>query len=322
MSPCDGFDTPAPTIPRDRFGRPRVVPPGGGERKAYTRCTTFVDCLDDKYNLQQWEQRMVALGLAQRPDLLLAVSAHQGDKGELNKITGRAKEAAAASASATTGTAVHALAERIDRGQPIDYVPPDYQPDLDAYRRATAPLAMVEIETFGVLDDLSIAGTWDRVVLYAGRYYVADLKTGSTVTFGALKMSMQCAVYAHCTPYDIATDTRLPRDIEVDTERAIIIHLPAGSGTCQLYWADIAAGWVAVQVAADVRAWRARKDLLTPFTALASADTAEALDVQLRTAQTVDELRQLWTRAMAEGTWSDGHLSVALQRKAELEGAA
>ena len=49
-------------IRRDRFGRPLVVPPGGGPRVAYRRTTTFVGALEDTYALQQWKQRQVAIG--------------------------------------------------------------------------------------------------------------------------------------------------------------------------------------------------------------------------------------------------------------------
>lgn len=133
----DVFDAPAKTVERDRYGRPLIVPVRGGKAKAYTRCTTFVDCLDDKFNLQQWQQRMVALGLASRPDLLLAVSAHAEDKNHLNRITGEARDAAAASAAATTGTAIHALTEKIDRGEELPPIPEAYRADLEAYRRET-----------------------------------------------------------------------------------------------------------------------------------------------------------------------------------------
>lgn len=39
-------------LPRDRFGRPMVMPPSGkGKRIPYRRCTTFVGCLDDMNGL-------------------------------------------------------------------------------------------------------------------------------------------------------------------------------------------------------------------------------------------------------------------------------
>lgn len=59
-------------IPRDRWGRPMILPPKGKKRVAYRRVTTFVGCLEDTYNLMNWKNRQVAYGMGQRKDLILA----------------------------------------------------------------------------------------------------------------------------------------------------------------------------------------------------------------------------------------------------------
>lgn len=315
-------------VPRDRWGRPLVVPPEGGAPVAYTRCTTYVSCLEDTHGLALWQQRMVALGLADRPDLLLAVSAHRDDTRRLNEITAQARDAAAAGAAATTGTALHALTERIDRGQPLGAVPAAYQADLDAYRQATAGLEVLAVEQFVVCDPLRVGGTLDRLVRVAGRVYVADIKTGD-ITHAAGKIAMQLAVYAHSVPYDHATRQRTPRPWPVETDRGLVIHLPAGTGQCQLWWVDLAAGWEAVQLARQVRAWRARRDLLTPADDLAPAAAPNATDAALATAlqqitaaTSVDALRVAYATAVAAGADAQVVLDACLRRKAELEGAA
>jgi hypothetical protein len=150
---------------------------------------------------------MVALGLADRPDLLLAAAAHRDDKNKLNDICDQAKEAAKASASATTGTALHALTEQHDRGQTLGVLPADAKADLDAYIAATEPFEHLGIEEFVVHDGFKIGGTFDRLVRYNGEVYIADLKTGS-VDFGIGKIAMQLAVYAHSVRYDPATHLR------------------------------------------------------------------------------------------------------------------
>ena len=53
-------------IPRDRWGRPLIVPENGGDRIPYRRCTTFVGCLDDQTGLSKWLNRRVAFGVAHR----------------------------------------------------------------------------------------------------------------------------------------------------------------------------------------------------------------------------------------------------------------
>ena len=295
--------TPPPTIARDRYGRPMVVPPAGGKPVAYTRCTSYIDVIEDKFNLQKWMQRMVALGLASRPDLLLSVTAHRDDKKQLDRICDDAREASAASAAATTGTALHALTELIDRGDTLPVIPDTATADLNAYRTATADLKAVHIEQFCVLDTLQIGGTPDRVVSYQGRRYIADIKTGSSVDWGALKIAMPLAIYARSHTYHPGTHERGIH--EADTRRGIVIHLPAGTATCTLHWVDLDVGWEAVKVATKVREQRRIKaaDLYTPFgptlTPAKRIDLYAAIDRCL----TADGVRNLWAEHADE--WTD-----------------
>lgn len=320
------FDTPNLAIPRDRWNRPLVTPVGGGKPKAYTRCTTYVDCLEDKYNLQRWQLRQVAIGLADRPDLLLSVSAHRDDKQALNSIAEKAMEAAGTSARSTTGTAVHALCERVDRGQPLGIVPPSARADVQAYQKATADLTNVYIEQFSVCDHLKIGGTPDRVVILDGKHYIADIKTGTDISWGALKIGMQLAVYAHSTPYD-PPGQRNPYPFEIDKNDAIVIHLPAGEARCELSFVDIATGWNAVAVAAQVREFRSRKTWYTPINLGPQTDPPAAalsgpamVHAQIAAAATIDELNMVWSRAVAASAWDgEGHTTHAIERKAELE---
>lgn len=258
------FTTVAPEINRDHWGRPLVVPPDGGKPVPYLRATTLAGTLDDLYGLMSWKQRQTALGLADRPDLRLAVTAHRDDKRRLDAICEEAMQAAASTAAATTGTAIHALTELVDRGQDLPALEPAAAADLDAYRRATAELEVVAIEQFCVLDDLKVAGTPDRIVRWRGEHFIADIKTSQDLTYGAQKIAIQLALYAHAQAYDAATGQRTPLP-QVNQRGAIIIHVPAGSGTAQLLWSNIARGWEAVDLALNVRAWRREVDLIAPF---------------------------------------------------------
>jgi hypothetical protein len=329
-------------VPRDRWQRPMVRPPGADKNVPYTRCTTFVSVLEDTYNLGMWQQRMVALGLNDRPDLLLSVSAHRDDKDKLNKLVDQAREAAAASAGATTGTALHALTEQLDRGQEIGAVPEAYRADLDAYQRATQELTAVHIERFTVLDDYRVGGTPDRIVEHHGKLTVADVKTGS-IEYGIGKIAMQLAVYAHSMLYDPQTYARTPLD-GIDLERAVVIHLPAGQGRCELVEVDISAGWEAVQIAKQVRDWRSRAkyanlarqlevaapvDMHTAPAYTTSTDAkngastppaTDALAESIATADSVDALTQLWRDHQAQ--WTPEHTKLAAARKNLLSAGA
>jgi hypothetical protein len=354
-SSSEAFPT-QPEVDRDRWGRPLVVPPGGGAPTAYTRCTTYVGCLDDTFGLSKWQQRMVGVGMAMRNDLVLAMSplVHElsttpselvssSTKTAADKIVEQAKDIAAAGAAATTGTALHALTERLDRGQPLGSIPPQAAADIEAYRIATEPLTALHIERFTVLDELKIGGTPDRIVELDDQHYIADLKTGS-VKYAGLKIAMQLAVYAHSRFYDPKTKQRtdLPR---VDQKRAIVIHAPAGTGTATLLWVDIEQGWEAVQIARQVRYWRTQSGrLLSPLgdvvQMLPLEDSAPASSLgedggagavqplpqseltQVRnavaSAASVEELGALWRAHRA--VWDDDLTQLAAARKALLAG--
>lgn len=255
---------------RDRWGRYLIVPHAGGKAVAHTRATTVAETLDDRYNLELWKMRQVALGLAARPDLIAQAAAHTTeDKEVLNDVCKQAMDAAAAQSGANLGTALHRIIERHNRGE-LDDCPDLFTERLTAYRDAIAAAGTVVrrdlIERVAVLGRHTIAGTFDIGVEVGGRHYVADLKTGSGVDFGARGFAVQLAIYANAeTLYDYNTETHSDAP-GFDTERAVIIHLPAAGGPCTLHWIDIAAGADALEHAMWVRSWR-KRNVITSFAA-------------------------------------------------------
>lgn len=297
-------------VPRDAKGRPRIVVPcfkcsftgrvpsekrpgntvqcprckGEGERvESYTRCTTYIDVLDDKTNLQAWGERMVLLGCATDPSFLEGVldldTELKQDKDTLTKRAKSAKAVAGAEDKADKGTHLHALSELVDQGKPLpsaisfgDVI------DMDAYKRATEGFEIVHMEKLVVHDGLRIAGTPDRKSRWKGdlpliapdgakigpdELLITDLKTGS-VEYGALKMAMQLSVYAHSKLYDWRTGKREPLE-NINQRWGVIMHLPAGRGECTLYWANLTLGWNAVALAGQVRdIRRTGKNALVP----------------------------------------------------------
>ena len=327
-----------PEPPRDRWGRPLIIPPDGGKPTAYTRCTAFVDVLEDKYNLQKWMQRMVTVGIAQRPDLNLSAASMAADpeanKSGLNDLCEQAVEAAKGSAKATIGSALHAFIERINLGQDPGIVPAEYERHIAAYREQTARIGVrpVHVERFTVQDDLRVGGTPDLIAEIAGvdGLVVLDLKTGpSTLKYGSLKVAMQMAVYAHSQLYDPNIGTRTPIE-GLRTDKGVVVALDSDTGECALHIVDLAAGWEAVQLATQVRAWRARKDLLTewpkpePQPALAESKPIAKPDPQLGRALLAaiaesasrEALMDLWSRAGE--TWTEEHTAAAERRIAQL----
>ena len=355
---ADPFSTVATELPRDRWGRPLIAPPEGGDATAYTRVTTFVGCLEDTYHLSLWSQRMVTLGMSRRRDLVLAASAiddpsDQYQKRKLNDIAKSAKDASAGDAAANTGTAIHSLTERVDRGEPLsEYVPEEYLPDIQAYQDITRGLQSLAIEGFCVRDDLRVGGSYDRIYAFTeefldayaakhggplaypptgdheygvpvqpGDAVIGDVKTGH-VDLGAGKIAMQLGVYANSQDYDHTLGTRTPLAGNPSKDWGLVIHLPAGTGTARLLWFDIRAGFeTASTLAKGVQDWRKRKDLTHVFTTTtASAQAGPTVVEQIKAASSYAALQGIY--AMNAAKWTPGLTALAAERRAEIEGTS
>ena len=256
-------------IPRDRWARPLITPPEGGEVVPYTRVSTLAKALDDLNNLMAWKARKTAEGLVRRPDLLTLISGAiaNGDpdtdwptKKALNAAVEQAMEAAGASKGATAGTGFHSLTEAINKGVEPLFVSEADQVRLEAYRTATASIEWLEIEMFVVNDQVRAAGTFDRLGrLPDGRVVVADLKSGKSEADYPFSTVVQISTYANGHRYDPETGNRSPLHADLDVSTGLLIHLPP-SGGCTLYELDLARGWQAAQLAAqvrDARSWKA-----------------------------------------------------------------
>jgi hypothetical protein len=263
-----------PEPPRDQFGRYRLPHPETGKTISWTRATTWASTVSDNFGLEKWKIRMTAVGLARRPDLLLAVSAADPDssdgKKEINKLSEAAQEHAGSTVRRTIGSALHSITEAHDAGRAPAIIPEPYDADLAAYVAAIEGAGIVidpaHIERVVCVPELGVAGTFDRLVtLPDGRRVVADLKTGSDLSYSWTEIAVQLAIYSRAsTIYDVITGTHEPMP-EVDLEQALVMHLPVGEARCDLYMVDIAAGWDMASVCGTVRGWRKRKNLAAPY---------------------------------------------------------
>ena len=288
------------SVPRDGWGRPLIVPEGGGRPKGHTRTTTFIDCIEDKSSLIDWKARNVLIGMTRRPDLAdkARLLDPQEDKRELDKLVEQAEDAAGANEKSRRGTYLHDLSEYVDRGDPLPKTISGADlDDMAAYMMATSVLKVVAIEQFVVVPELGVGGTFDRLSYYEGPgpdgrpisgNFITDTKTGS-IKYGRLKFAMQLAVYSRGKLYD---HTHFPVDAndkkalaawkktEFSAEQAaaaysplppvnrdwgIVVHLPAGEGVCNLYWVNLNIGWALAQLALEVRKARSTKGAMLPF---------------------------------------------------------
>lgn len=255
---------------RDRWGRYLLIHPDTGAEVAWTRATTLAGAIEDQTGLTKWKMRNAVLGTTSRPDLLaLAQSSTAEDKKQLDELCEKALVVAQADSRSNLGTALHRFTERLDRSEPDLVIPAAYAADIAAYQRAKNE-GRIEtrpdyIERITVVPELGTAGTIDRIVRRDGQVYMADLKTGASLDMSWLKIAIQLALYAHGRALWNPDSGQYEPIPKVDQSKAIVIHVPAGTGEAVLYWVDIDAGWKAAQVCSTVRELRKSKDLASRF---------------------------------------------------------
>lgn len=312
--------------PRDRYGRYLIVPDEPFEKNpvAHTRATTVAAALESRYALERYGKRQVLLGAAARPDVITRVqSCRPDDKQLLDQLVETCEAAAQNDAKANIGSALHAACETVDLGGLHGLTSP-YDADVAAWQKTieSAGISIIQdlVEQICVLPDHKIAGTFDRIVEFGSYRYVLDLKTGS-VDYSWCKNAVQLAIYAHsATIYDPVTKQHRAMP-QVEQDLALIAHLPAGQGRCDLYWLDIQAGWEAFQHSVWAREWQRRDDLHQHW---APGETTSALGARriglVARIQTLaffpgalDRLAACWPRGVPTLQVSNGHRHTSLE---------
>ena len=322
-------------ILRDSRGKPRILPLGvampesesarARAHRSFFRPSSYAELLEDHYSLDRWSERKIAAGLMQERRLRLALAAlgdteeSQENKEAANKILAQAKAAARAGDKAEEGTALHALTERYDHGLPINFMPEEFEGNLEDWKRLTEHLEILDIECFVVEDEYRCAGTFDRLVRYhepcqvCGAYLrIADLKSGR-IDYGAMKMAAQLAIYAHGRYYVPETGERVGFPDRVCHCSGIIIHVPSGEpyGTGVLRWVNIGQAWNrVVSLSHEVREIRKMSNWWLDFNPV-----PDVLPL-IASATTRAELNGIY--AMHKASWEAHHTEAASRRIEEL----
>ena len=268
-------------------GRYRFPHPVTGKPTSGQRASKYAEGIQDKYLLDQWRCRMVVLGMSIRPDLVEKTqSALRNDdpavvakqkREYLNKIAEDAKLAAGSKKRAEKGTTLHKHTEELDGGlRTLEEIPEEYRRDTAAYASAldAAGFRPVKdlIERSVYLDEMDVAGTFDRVLLCvrdtevidldgrpvqikSGEFVVGDVKSGDNIESPWLEILVQLALYSHALNENGVAQQDEPdgpwrwvplKDMGVPSVRedvGIVMHVPYGSGECKLYYADLILGW-------------------------------------------------------------------------------
>ncbi len=317
-------------VPRDRYDRPLILQ-DDGSRQPYNRASSYGGQIEDSSNISRWQQQQVVRGIAMHPELLNAVPANatgdpwadltSNEKKGLTRIADQAQEYAGSNLKSALGTQIHAATEYIDLGDSLEDKLAGFDPTrrallierANAYYRAVVDYGFqwTEIETFGVQDDLQVAGTMDRLGFVPFwpecRNTVVDNKTSSSLDFAGVGFSVQLATYSRMKRYDIATETRSELE-DVNPDKALIIHIGRElHSPVTLASVDIEWGWQKAVLARQILvARREGKGRV--------AEIDERL-LRLDGASTREELREM---APAIASWPDHLRARANERWAVL----
>lgn len=249
----------------------------GASKKRCKSVTALAKIPDDEFHLTAWKLRMVAIGLAKKPDLLESVGAHFSEKGKLDKLCTQAMEAAGAGEAAERGTTIHRVAERIAKGEELIQTATSLKIAAN-WQQALTDAKLTVIPEFTerciVYPERLLCGKFDCILGRAdGTLVTADVKTGQNAIAFPHSIAIQLALYANAplvaAPFEgldgeVEEFFELPK--ELDRKVGLIIHLPDVDKPAQLHEINIVAGQKMVnEVIWPTLSWRARRDLTRPL---------------------------------------------------------
>lgn len=243
-------------------GRYRLPNRDGTPHKGgWMRVSNLVSAYADQYALRQWEQRQ----------MMAAIRADHGLYTELVEATPeeiadplwdeayleRCKKVAGGSAGADHGTARHDAVEGLHRGDDTALYPSETRRMLALYASTLARHGLVPMpemqERRVLVEKLECVGTMDNVLAdrSGAAPVVADLKTQRRFwTF--LEISAQLACYAHgVAMWDPVAGAWVDMP-PVRQDVALVLWMPRGETTVDVFEVDIVAGWKTAQHARTV----------------------------------------------------------------------
>lgn len=210
-------------------GRYVAPHPETGKQSRFTRSTNFASSISDSFTLDQWKARMLALGLARRPDLMEKVKKilsggvpyeiARERRDDLNAIAEEAKLAAGSKERAKKGTQLHKHTEEVESGRKgVADVPEEYRRDVVVYLAALEQAGFRPVKHLierSVLSlELGVVGTFDRVLecvrdqpvvtlngrkvqITKGDFVIGDVKSGERLHYAWQEILIQLSTYAH-----------------------------------------------------------------------------------------------------------------------------
>lgn len=142
----------------------------------YVSVTTAISDGLPKPGLNRWFQKNIAHKAVREVDLIASLPPDDA-------VDYLMKPEGGMNAAAILGTSVHALAERISKGETVENFSIEQKPFVDAFLEFMIAYQPTFIETEATVFSRTYgyAGTMDTVVEIGGNRYVMDYKTGKSV---------------------------------------------------------------------------------------------------------------------------------------------
>lgn len=308
---------------RDHYDRPMLIPAIGGERKPYTRASSYASRVENQTGLHRWEMRYLARAMADYQDLRVLASGEiyttgyeMGDVEEnkesgkrLDDVIFRGLDRMGIHQKADFGTAVHAFVTRADaHPNPVPETEPpfpSFQLHVSGYRAELERrnIDILTSERFIANDTVMAAGTYDGV-FHSPEFGVVggDVKTGKN----KVGFAVQLAIYMNGVHYDVDTDERSPIHPELNREVGLLLYVTE-KGT-EIKRVDLVKAWEITQHIRVIFEDYKIGNLIFPL-----VEAKLTLLDRIGQAKTVDELKGLWSDTKAE--WGDEHRAAAKLQK-------
>ena len=294
----------------------------------------------DTFNIEQWSQRQVAIGLAIDPNLIEKVAVDIDNRDAINKICEEAKQAAKAHLAADRGTQMHRVLELVLLDQEHKLLTDQQRQDADTLKRT---LDRYQLTPYDFLTEQFVA--WPHYTI-TGRFDAILEKPDSTLILTDLKSGPNAVAYPHATAVQLAlyaraphisdnihtvgdkstvTDWRqMPERLDYRYGYVLLVEPDADVGT--LHEINIEHGWAAAQMALRIVEWRKQLDYgkgIAREVAEYELVVPGLIDIALA-AGSVEELRDLWWTAKHKNCATEAFVTACQSRKQQLliEGAA
>jgi PD-(D/E)XK nuclease superfamily len=312
------------------------------------RCTGVTSCAKipvNRWSLDSWDRRQIAIGMTLEPSLAETVAMDLTDREAIDGAVETARIAARAHTAAERGTQMHRVLELILTDDEDKLLTAQQREDADMLKRTLDEYRLTPhdglVEQFALWPDHRIAGRFDAVLETAdGRVILVDLKSGPNAVKYPESALVQLALYARAPLIsENAPRTGDKQTVEqwrempkrLDLRYAYVLLAEPGDKTGTLHEMDIEHGWAGAKTALEIMRWRNgppdRRPIarsIPPENWTAGKTVDEEIERRLMDriykCNSMGELRSVWREAKKSGPAAYKCVTAAEARAVELDG--